>query len=334
MGKRKIRVIHYGLGPIGLETAKLVLKKSNMIIVGAIDVAKDMVGKDLGEILHYERKLDVAVTDRPRDLFATVDADVVIHTAGSRIKTIYSQLDEIVAAGLNVISSSEELLFPYTYNAELAKELDMKAKERGVTILGTGVNPGFVMDALPLYLTGVCQEVYTIRVERIVDAGTRRYPLQRKIGVGLSEVQFREQVAQKALGHVGLVESLQFIVHYLGLSCDHIEETIDPVIAARPEKTEYFDLKEGDVLGIKHIVTGIKDGETIINLDLRMYVGADNPHDAIYIEGIPNISLRIEGGVAGDQATAAVLVNSTPEIVNSVPGLATVEDLPAPHFFQ
>lgn len=332
MNDKKIRVIHYGLGPIGLETAKLVLQKSNLEIVGAVDIAPDRVGKDLGHIVGLDKDLGIVVTDKATELFCSVSADVVIHTAGSRIKNIYSQLKEIVEAGLNVISSSEELLFPFTAHESLARELDEKARENGVSVLGTGVNPGFIMDALPLYLTGVCQTVDSIKVERIVDAGTRRFPLQKKVGAGMTVDQFKELVAQKMLGHVGLVESLEFIAHYLSLSFDSIEETIDPVVAEHPKKTEYFDLQTGDVVGIKHIAKGIKENEAVIILDLRMYVGADDPHDAIYISGNPTISLRIEGGVAGDQATAAILVNSIPEVVLAKPGLLTVKDLPAPHF--
>lgn len=334
MNNQEIRVIHYGLGPIGMETAKLVLSKKNLKIVGAVDISEDKAGRDLGAVLGLDNNLDIVVTDQAQDLFSSESADIVIHTAGSRITNIYSQLEEIIGSGINVISSSEELLFPFTANEALAKDLDAKAREHGVTVLGTGVNPGFIMDALPLFLTGVCQDVKTVTVERYVDAGTRRLPLQQKVGAGLSPDVFRERVSQKKLGHVGLVESLQFVAHYLGISLDRIEETIDPVVAEHAVKTDYFDLKPGDVLGIKHIARGIQGTSVIIRLDLRMYVGADDPHDAIFVEGNPNIGLRVDGGVAGDQATAAILVNSIPDVVAAPPGLVTVKDLPAPHFYR
>lgn len=334
MGNKKIRVIHYGLGPIGVETAKLVLSKKNLEIVGAVDISEDKAGRDLGTVLGLDNNLGIVVTARAQELFSSQSADIVIHTAGSRITTIYSQLEEIIKSGINVISSSEELLFPFTANEALAKDLDTKARENGVSVLGTGVNPGFIMDALPLYLTGVCKDVGTVKVERFVDAGTRRLPLQIKIGAGLSPDVFRERVSQKMLGHVGLVESLQFVAHYLGISLDRIEETIDPVVAEQAVKTAYFDLKPGDVLGIKHIAQGFVGSSVIVTLDLRMYVGADDPHDAIFIEGNPSISLRVDGGVAGDQATAAILVNSVPDVVAARSGLVTVKDLPAPHFYR
>jgi 2,4-diaminopentanoate dehydrogenase len=332
MKEEKIRIIHYGLGPIGVETAKLVHKKSNLEIVGAVDISKDLVGKDMGEILDLNESLGVKVTENGKALFAKTKADVVLHTTGSRIRKIYPELEDIINAGFNLISSSEELLYPLKENVELHKKVDELARKRHVTVLGAGVNPGFVMDALPLFLTAVCQDVKEIHIERVVDAGTRRYPLQKKIGAGMTSEAFYEKIDKKELGHVGLLESLYLVAENLGMALDHVTETIDPVIAAEVVKTKYFSLKPGDVTGIRHTVKGMKNEEAIITLDLRMYVGAEDPHDAVHIVGMPEIKLRIEGGVAGDQATAAILVNSISVIVNAQPGLATVKDLPLAHF--
>jgi len=333
MKTKKIRVIHYGLGPIGLATAKLVLTKPDMEIVGAVDIAKELVGKDLGEILGL-KPIGVHVTDNAERLFAKVQADVVVHTASSRLKRVFGQLEEILKGGKNLVSSAEELLFATPENAEMADRIDKLAREKGVTVLGTGVNPGFVMDALPLTLTGVCHEVKEVHVERVVDAGTRRHPLQRKIGAGMSPELFREKVAEKAMGHVGLRESLYLIADRLHFALDEIRESVEPVIAEKPLKTEYFELKPGDVAGIRNTGEGLKGGKKILTLDLRMYIGAEAPHDAVRIVGTPDLNLRIEGGVAGDQATAAMLVNSIPAVIAAAPGLLTVKDLPAPYCIQ
>jgi len=334
MTVKKIKVIQYGLGPIGLATANLVLTKPEMEIVGAVDIAKEMAGKDLGEILGREKPLGIKVTDNAELLFAKVPADVVIHTTGSRLKRIIGQLEEILRGGKNIVSSAEELFFPTPENAEMAARIDRLALENGVTVLGTGVNPGFVMDALPLALTGVCHEVREVHVERVVDAGTRRYPLQRKIGVGMTPELFREKIAGKAMGHVGLAESLHLIADRLHLAFDEIRETVEPVIAEKPLKTDYFELKAGDVAGIRNIGEGLREGRKLVTLDLRMYIGAEAPHDSIRILGSPDLSLRIDGGVAGDEATAAILVNSIPAVIDSAPGLKTVTDLPAPYCRQ
>jgi len=334
MTAKKIRVIQYGLGPIGLATANLILAKPDMEIVGAVDIAKEMVGKDLGEILGRPEPLGVRVTDNAALLFAKAKADAVIHTAGSRLKRIFGQLEEIIRGGKNIVSSAEELFYPFPANAELAAKIHQMALEAGVTVLGTGVNPGFVMDALPLALTGVCQEVREVHVERVVDAGRRRYPLQKKIGAGMTPELFREKIAGKVMGHVGLVESLRLVADRLRFNLNEVREAIDPVIAEKPLKTDYFELKPGDVAGIRNIAEGLWEGRKIVTLDLRMYIGVEAPYDSVRIAGTPDISLRIEGGVAGDQATAAILVNSIPAVIDSAPGLKTVTDLPAPYCRQ
>ena len=295
MKAKKIRVIHYGLGPIGLATAKLILTKPNMEIVGAVDIAKEMVGKDLGEILG-QKPLGVHVTDNAERLFSKVQADVVVHTTGSRLKRIFGQMEEILKGGKNVVSSAEELLFATPENAEMSDRIDKLAREKGVTVLGTGVNPGFVMDALPLTLTGVCHEVREVHVERVVDAGTRRHPLQRKIGAGMTPALFREKVAEKAMGHVGLRESLYLIADRLHLVLDEVRESVEPVIAEKPLKTAYFELKPGDVAGIRNIGEGIKGGKKILTLDLRMYIGAEAPYDAVHIVGTPISACGSRGG--------------------------------------
>jgi 4-hydroxy-tetrahydrodipicolinate reductase len=304
-----------------------------MEIVGAVDIAKEMLGKDLGEILGVQ-PLGVHVTDNAERLFAKVQADVVVHTAGSRLKKIFGQIEEILRGGKNIVTSAEELLFPVPENAELSRKIDQLAREKGVTVLGTGVNPGFVMDALPLALTGICQEVREVHVERVVDASTRRHPLQRKIGAGMTPDLFREKIAEKALGHVGLRESLYLIADRLRFTLDEVREAIEPVIAEKSLKTDYFELKPGDVAGIRNVGEGIRGGKKIVTLDLQMYIGARDPHDSVRIVGTPDLRLRIEGGVAGDQATAAILVNSIPAVIAAAPGLVTVKDLPAPYCHQ
>jgi 4-hydroxy-tetrahydrodipicolinate reductase len=331
MTDKKIRVIQYGLGPIGIETARLITRRSGMEIVGAVDISKDLVGRDLGDILGLNHTMGVTVTDNGKALFTQIRADAVLHTTGSRIRKIFPEIEEILRARLNIVSSAEELLFPLGETAGLPERIDALAKEHGVSVLGAGVNPGFVMDALPLFMTAVCQDVKKVHIERYVDAGTRRYPLQKKIGAGMTQEMFREQIASKTMGHVGLLESLYLVADSLGMSLDNVQETVEPILAQKVLDTAYFSLKPGDVAGIKHTAEGIKNGEKIITLDLRMFIGCEKPYDSVHILGTPEIRLRIEGGVAGDQATAAVLVNSVPAVIGARPGLITVKDLPAPY---
>ena len=329
MEVRIIRVIHYGLGPIGLEAARLVLSKPSMKIVGAVDIAKEKVGKDLATLLGLSKPLGIVVTDKIEELFLKSPADIVIHTTTSFTKIIYSQLGQIIEAKMNIVSSSEELLFPALQAPELAHNLDILAKQKGVTILGTGVNPGFVMDTLPVCLTGVCTKVSRIEARRVVDASTRRGPLQRKIGAGLTEEEFRTKVAAKKLGHVGLLESVALIAAGMNWKLDNITETIDPMLAQQ-DRTDFVTLAPGRVTGIKQIAHGTKNGASLITLDLRMYIGAENPHDYVKIEGTPPIEVTVQGGVAGDQATVAALVNAVPLVIQAPPGLKTMLEIPVP----
>jgi len=330
----KIRVILYGVGPIGQRTAKVALERENIQIVGAIDIDPAKVGRDLAELLDLDKPSGIIVSDDPQAVFKEHDASVVAHTTTSFIDQVYPQLESTAQSGLNVVSSSEELLFPFYRHPEKSEELDKVAKSNGVTILGTGVNPGFVMDTQALVLSSVCAKVKKIKIERIVDASTRRLPLQKKVGAGLTADEFRKLVRQGKLGHIGLVESMLLIAHGLKWEIEKFDENIDPMIADKDYRTEFLEVKKGQVTGIKHTVVGYSKEEKILDLDLRMYVGAEEPHDSIYINGDPPIDMIIKNGVAGDIATASILVNAIPVVLNAEPGLKTMIDIAPIHYYK
>lgn len=326
-GNKKLRVISYGLGPVGLAAARIVLDNNRLEIVGAIDIAEEKVSKDLGDLLTLDRKVGIRVSSNWRKVSNDSHADVVLHATGSRLEKVYSQIEDIVSAGINCVSSCEELFFPYTRHPDLSWKIDKVAREHQVTVLGTGVNPGFVMDALPLFLTGACKCVKGISVERVVDVSTRRFPLQKKVGAGLRPKEFENMVKEGMLGHVGLIETAQFLAHNLGWELDKFQEAIKPVIAQEPVSTQFFDVQKGYVVGINHTVYGVKNGERIIALTLKMYIGARDSRDVIHIEGDPALEVLIKKGVPGDIATAAILVNTVPLVAQARPGLLTVKDM-------
>lgn len=325
-----MKVAHYGLGPIGIEAMKLALTKRSLEVVGAVDIDPEKTGRDLGELAGLDHALGVKVSPDMGSLLSGVKPDVVVHTTHSRLKRIHPQIMEIVSGGSNVVSSAEALFFPSEEDGALTRGIDALAKEKGVTVLGTGVNPGFVMDTLPVFLTTVSQQVKRIKVERVVDASTRRLPLQRKIGSGMSAQEFRQGVSERKLGHVGLRESLEYVAACLGWELDDVKETIDPVMAQKDIETEYLKVEEGQVAGIKHIARGMKDGSEVLTLDLRMYLGAEGSHDLVTIEGTPDLKVEFSGGIPGDQATVAVLVNYIPLVAAAPPGLLTARDLRVP----
>jgi 4-hydroxy-tetrahydrodipicolinate reductase len=334
--KSTINIVQYGLGPIGVEAVRTVLEKSSsgrLKLVGAIDIDRAKVGKDISEIVGWNTPIGVRVSDNAEEVLRTTKPDLVLHTTSSFLEKIYPQLEVSVRAGAHVVSSAEELFFPYERHPKLSKDLDELAKKHGVVILGTGVNPGFVMDTLALVATGVCHRVRSVSMERVVDASKRRLPLQRKIGAGLTIQEFEEKKKTGTFGHIGLRESLLFVADGLEWKLDTVEETLEPMIAEREVVTPYLTVQPHQVAGIHHRITGSAAGKMILALDLKMYVGADNPHDAVVVDGDPPVDLVIRNGVFGDSATVAALVNVIPLVLQATPGLRTMKDLALPKVF-
>jgi len=312
----QFRTIHYGLGAIGLAVLKLAASKERVRPVAAIDIAPEIAGRDAGEVAGLGRPLDVTVSADAGAALAT-SADAVIHCTGSYLDAVQPQLLAAVRAGKNVISTCEELSYPWDRHPDLAADLDREAKAHGVTVLGTGVNPGFVMDTLVLALSGVCQEIAHLTAVRVVDVSTRRIQLQRKVGAGLSIDDFQRRVGERTLRHVGLDESARLIAAGLGWKLERAEETLEPVVAA-----------DGAAAGVHQTARAWMDGREVLLLDLVMSMGASDPRDEIIIEGRPPLNVVIRGGVQGDLATAAIAVNAIPVVVDAAPGLVTMADLP------
>jgi 4-hydroxy-tetrahydrodipicolinate reductase len=257
-----------------------------------------------------------------------IPADVVLHCTGSNLERVKDQLLQCLRAGKNVVSTCEELAYSRRKHPALTNELDQVARDNGVTLHGTGVNPGFVMDKLPITLTSVCQQVDRVEVTRIVDAGKRRLPLQKKVGAGMTEQEFRSEVDAGRIKHHGLPESAAMIADYLGLPIAKIEETIEPVMATAPVTTEFLTVQAGQVAGVKQICEATRDGHVVVRLELQMYVGAPDAADTVHVHGLPNLTLTIPGGTHGDLATAAAAVNAVPLVAEAREGLRTAADLP------
>jgi hypothetical protein len=327
-----IRVIHYGLGPIGVGVARFIAARKDMQIVGAIDIDPNKVGKDFGDLLGGERKLRVMVSSDTQSTLDKHKADIVVLTTSSSLKKIMPQLKQIVEAELPVISTCEELSYPPAHNADLVADLDRLAKKHDIAIYATGVNPGFTMDALPLMLTAPCAEVKKVRVVRMQDASVRRLPFQQKIGAGITREEFQKRVADGSVRHVGLRESIVMIAESLGWPLSDYRESIEPVISARDVTTPFLTVKAGSVAGVNQAGRGYVNGEERITLELLAYVGAPSSEDTVEIEGTPNIKSTIVGGLHGDIATAAIVVNSIPRVIGAPPGLLTPNNLPIPHW--
>lgn len=222
----KIRTIHYGIGAIGSEVVRSVLNNPDIEIVAAIDAHPSKSGRDLGEAADIGHTLGIPVQYEVEPVLKDTFADVIIHATGSSLTEVYPQILDVLAAEKSVISTCEELAFPWVRYPEIANKLDRRARESGVRVLGAGVNPGFVMDMLPLMMLTACQGVKSIRVERIVDVSQRRIQLQRKAGVGLSPQGFQRGATDGAIGHIGLRESVFMISDTLGWHLEDVIETL------------------------------------------------------------------------------------------------------------
>jgi hypothetical protein len=330
--KKKIRVVQFGVGPIGASIVRLMRQKDALEITGAIDKDPAKAGRDLGEIVGASGAPWGVAISPDADAVLAKPVDVVIHSTSSYLPSVMDQLLACLAAGCCVVSTCEELAYPFRKHPDLSKQLDVAAQEEGVALVGTGVNPGFVMDKLVLTLSAAAQRVDSAKVLRIVDASKRRLPLQKKIGAGMTPEEFRAQVAAGVIKHHGLPESVAMVADGLGFSLDDISETIEPVIAEEILKTEFLDVEPGRVAGVHQIARGVAGGKEKIFLELKMFVGAKNPADTIELQGEPNLSLTIPGGTHGDVATAAVVVNAIPTILAAPAGLRTSRDLPLSFF--
>jgi hypothetical protein len=325
--RKKIRVVQFGVGPIGASILRLMRQKHSLEIVGAIDKDPAKAGRDIGEVAGAkEAPWGITVSSSAASVLAK-PVDVVLHTTSSYLPDVMDELLECVSAGSCVVSTCEELAYPFRKHPELSARLDAAAKEEGVAIVGTGVNPGFVMDKLLLVLSAAAQRVDFAKATRIVDASKRRLPLQKKIGAGMTPEEFRSQVAAGIIKHHGLPESIALVADGLGFALDEITETIEPVIATETVKTEFLEVSPGQVAGVHQIARGIWEGEDKIFMELQMYVGAKQPADTVEVRGEPNLTMTIPGGTHGDIATASVAVNAIPAILAAPAGLRTVGDL-------
>ncbi len=332
-GKGPIRVLHFGLGPIGAAVVRQVASRRGFRVVGGVDVDPAKVGRDVGDIAGVGRQLRIKVSDDPRKAIKASKPDVVVLCTQSSLKKVLPQMEAILKHKIPIVSTTEELAYPYGPNLRYARALHQMAKKAKVAVLGTGVNPGFTMDALPITLTGVCERVDAIRVDRIQDARVRRLPFQQKIGAGLTREQFMRKVDDGSVRHVGLAESISMIADAMGWKLDNVTDEIQPKIAIETVASEYLAVDPGYVCGIVQDGVGYRKGEPVITLHMEAYLGAPESFDAVEVTGSPELKMKIAGGVHGDIATASITVNSIPKVMAAAPGLHTMRDMPIPSFF-
>jgi 4-hydroxy-tetrahydrodipicolinate reductase len=321
------------LGPIGLGVVRQVASRKGLTSVGAVDLDPGKLGRDLGDIAELGRKLRLKVQDDVDAAIRATKPDVAVLCTSSSIAKLVPQVAAIVKRRIPIVSTTEELAYPTKARRRFGRQIDELAKKARVAVLGTGVNPGFVMDALPIMLTGVCESVDKVHVERVQDARIRRLPFQQKIGSGLSREAFQARVEAGTVRHVGLAESITMIADALGWTLDRITDEIVPKMADKAVSSQFLNVEAGQVCGLIQDGVGYRDGEPVITLHMEAYLGAPESYDAVHIEGTPPLKMKLAGGVHGDIATASITVNSIPRVLAATPGLHTMRSLPLPSFF-
>ena len=329
---KQIKVIQVGLGPLGQKIVSYAVRRDGIELIAAVDPAPDKTGKDLSRLCHLEKEIGITVSPDVNSAIRENKPDVALLATVSSLKKIVPQIEEVIKHGINVVSTCEELTFPWNREPELSKKLDEMAKKHNVAILGTGVNPGFLMDFLPIVFTGICQNVKSIKVSRIQNASIRRVPFQKKIGAGLTLNEFEKKKQSGTLRHVGLTESMYMIASRMGWHLDKTEDILTPVIAKSEIITERIKIPASMAAGVQQIGKGYVNGENKIILEFRASIGEKNPRDTIEIKGEPDITSTIAGGVNGDIATCAVIINAIKSIMNVTPGLNTMADIPVVSF--
>ena len=328
-----IRVVHYGLGPIGAAIVGQVATRRGFKVVGGIDIDPAKAGRDLGDVVGLDRKLRVKVGDDPRAVIRAAKPDVVVLCTSSALEKVWPQVQGVLGLKVPIVSTTEELAYPWWNQKRLATAVDQAARKARVAVVGTGVNPGFTMDALPITLTGVCQHVSAITVNRIQDARSRRLPFQQKIGCGLTRAQFKARVGEGSVRHVGLTESIAMIADAMSWKLDKVTDVIAPKVAKATIASPFLTVERGRVCGLVQDGTGYVGGRPVIRLHMEAYLGAPESYDSVDIEGTPALSMKIAGGVHGDVATASITVNSIPKVLHAAPGLHTMRSLPIPSWF-
>jgi 4-hydroxy-tetrahydrodipicolinate reductase len=327
-GQSVIPVVLMGLGEIGQAIARAALARAELRVVAAVDPHPDRAGRELSALVGVPAP-GVIVAEDLGESFEAAKGGVVLQATQSRFEDVLPDVEAAVRAGLHVVSTCEELAWPWLNHRERANALDRLCHERNVAVLGTGVNPGFALDRLPAVLAQVAGEVRHVLGVRVVDVSRRRAALQRKVGVGLSERAFTEGAEKGEIGHVGLAESAAMVAEgCVGVEEYEVDEDIVPLLAEE-DAEGLVPLRRGDVAGLNHVARVFAEGgREVVRLDLTLAVGVEDPRDEVVLDAEPPLRILVPGGIPGDPATAHAVVNAAPAIVE-LRGIVSVLDLPA-----
>ena len=334
---KKVNVVIWGFGAMGRGMAEMLLSKKGVIISGVCDLYPDLVGKSIFNAIDSKQNdhPEVMVSDDIESLLNKDNCDIVLLATDSYTAKAFPKMKMILEKGINVISTAEEMAYPQAQEPELAKELNRIAKENNVTVLGTGINPGFIMDLLVVALTGVMSEVTHIEANRVNSLSPFGPTVMEEQGVGITLDEFNKGMEDDTLaGHVGFAESIGMIADAIGVKLDKVEQQMAPIVTTIDRTSPYGFAAANDVAGVNMTGQGLVDGEVFIDMkhpqQIEPELEGTHTGDYINIKGTPEVNMAITPEIDGGIGTIAMCVNMIPHVLNARSGLKTMIDLPVP----
>lgn len=337
MEKQNVKVVIWGLGAMGSGMAKMLLNKKGVEIVGVCDRGENHVGRDLYDVLGVARgdRKSVIIKDNVEDVITEKCADVCLCATDSFTQKAFPRLKYVLEKKINIVSTAEQMSYPQAQNPDLAAELDKIAKENGVSVLGTGINPGLIMDLLVVIMTGCMIDVEHIEAKRVNSLSPFGPAVMEEQGVGITVDEFDRGVKDGTLaGHVGFHESVGMIAEAIGWKVEKFEQQMKPIVTDVDRKSPYGFAKAGDVAGVNMTGQGWVNGEVKIEMVHPQQIEPEQvgvmTGDYVTIKGTPSINMVNSPEVEGGLGTIAMCVNMIPHVINAKPGLHTMLTLPVP----
>ncbi len=336
-----IRVIQYGVGAMGSNMVKLLAMRPEAQVVGAIDHDPAKIGRDLGEVADLGRPTGIEVSFPADEVLKRVEADVVLLATTAFVDEAFEPVMQSLEKRCHVVTICQELFFPIGRNVEKAREIDTKAREMGVGVTAVGINPGFIMDIVPIVCSVPCWEIAKVSVRRVVDFSPYGPDEMRHIGAGLSVEEFTEGVERGAIGHIGLLETTAMVAHCLGLEVDELRQTKGSMVTRKGRKSSFITIAPGHVCGFRQQMAALRHGETLLDFRMVGIVSPDLQEDGVElgdyarIDGTPSVDIQIKEEVSqrGGLGTAGVAVNMIPKVMSAAPGFHTMNTLALPHIW-
>ena len=331
-----IKVAEWGTGMMGQGLLGFMLDRpKDTDLCGVIVTNPAKEGKTVGELLG--RPCDVRMTTDFASVLAQKPEVVCINTQ-SNLHEVTDQVVPAIEAGCNVICIAEKISYPWASDAAWGDRIDALARKHDVSVLGTGINPGFMLDALIVMWSSICLRVDRIKATRVNDLSPFGPTVMIGQGVGTTVEEFEKGVADGSIvGHIGFPESINLIARALGWTIDEIVETREPIVTRVERSTPHVHVAPGDVAGCRHIGKGYVNGELKIELvhpqQIHPELEGQDTGDYIEIHGDPDVNMSNKPEIPGGKGTYASTGNYIPLMKDAPAGMLTVVDMPLPRFW-